>query len=201
MNEAPRAYKDFDLAALESLSRYKLLTSAIIPRPIAWVTTRSTKGVINAAPFSQFLVVSYDPPLLAISVAFGKRKKDTQRNIEDTGEFVVNTVPEHAAELIQKCSNDYPPDVSEVEELGLKLLPSQKLSVPRLAISAVHFECRLKQMIEVGDSPNQLIIGDVVLMHVEQKLIHDQKIDAEAYRTLARIGGRNYLRFGEIVTV
>lgn len=197
--ESGRRYSSLDIETIDPLGCYKLLTGSVVPRPIAWVTTRSPSGVVNAAPFSQFMIASYEPPLLAVGIGQGAtRKKDTQANIEATLEFVVNMVPEHAAQLIQRCAEDFPPEVSEAEVLGLELLPSERLAVPRLALSAIQFECRLHRMVGVGNS--QLILGRVVMMHADADLLRDQKIDADTYRTLARIGGRNYLRFGEIVS-
>jgi len=199
MSTGARTYTRFEVAKIGRLSCYKLLTGSVVPRPIAWVTTRSLAGVINAAPFSQFMIAAYDPPLLAIAVGKdGARKKDTEVNIEATGEFVVNMVPEDAAEIVQACAAEYPPDISEVEALGLEHLPSVCMAVPRLAMSAIQFECRVHHMAELGNS--QLIVGEVVMMHADSRIVDgSDKIKPDAYRTLARLGGRNYLQFGEIV--
>ncbi len=165
-------YQAIDLTCLEPSQRYKLLTGAVVPRPIAWVTTMSTEGVVNAAPFSQFVTLAYNPALLAISIGVGPRgKKDTLVNIEATSEFVINSVPDDAAGLVHLSAEDLPPHESEVERLGLVVVPSVQVAPPRLAISVLQFECRLNRIIEVGDDPNYIVIGDVVMMHVDGRLI------------------------------
>jgi flavin reductase (DIM6/NTAB) family NADH-FMN oxidoreductase RutF len=179
-----------------------MLTGAVIPRPIALVTTISPGGVVNAAPFSQFVIVAIDPGLLGISI--GPRQegpKDTLTNIHLSGEFVINMVAEDWAETVQACSEDYPPETSEVEFLGLKTLPSTIVAPPRLAGSRIQFECRLERILTFGTAPNHFIVGKVVLMHVCEGLVEDYKIDPVAYAPLARIGGRNFMRLGAIISV
>jgi flavin reductase (DIM6/NTAB) family NADH-FMN oxidoreductase RutF len=199
---AAEPHDAIDLSQLTRAERYKMLTGAVIPRPIAFVTTIGPNGAINAAPFSQFVIIAVDPGLLGISI--GPRPagpKDTLVNIQATGEFVINMVPESWAEAVQQSSEEYPAEVSEVEELGLACIPSVQVRPPRLASSPVHFECRLERIIELGSAPNHFVVGEVVMMHVARGLSSDCKIDPEAYAPLARIGGRNYVRFGEIIRV
>lgn len=204
-NDAVRergAHEAIDLGTLTRADRYKLLTGAVVPRPIAFVTTVAPNGGINAAPFSQFVIVAVDPGLLGISI--GPRPggpKDTLKNIERTGEFVINMVPDGWAETVQRSSEDYPAHISEVELLGLATEPSVHVRPPRLAMSQVQFECRLERIVQFGSAPNHFVVGEVVLMHVAAGLSVNCKIDARAYAPLARIGGRNYVRFGEIVSV
>jgi flavin reductase (DIM6/NTAB) family NADH-FMN oxidoreductase RutF len=196
----PQAHDTIDLAQLTRAERYKILTGAVIPRPIAFVTTIGPNGGINAAPFSQFVIIAVDPGLLGISI--GPRPagpKDTLVNIKAAGEFVINMVPEGWAETVQQSSEEYPAEVSEVEELGLACVSSVRVRPPRLASSPVQFECRLERIVEVGSAPNHFVIGEVVMMHVARGLSSDCKIDPKAYAPLARIGGRNYVRLGEII--
>ncbi len=191
-----------DVGTLTRAERYKLLTGAVVPRPIAFVTSLAANGGINAAPFSQFVIVAVDPGLLGISI--GPRPagpKDTLRNIERTGEYVINMVPDGWAETVQRSSEDYPADLSEVELLGLATEPSVHVGPPRLAMSPVQFECKLERIMQFGSGPNHFVVGEVALMHVAQGLSSNCKIDPRAYAPLARIGGRNYVRFGEIVSV
>jgi flavin reductase (DIM6/NTAB) family NADH-FMN oxidoreductase RutF len=205
MSEADVVQKQFDhvdLAALTRAERYKLLTGAVIPRPIAFVTTLGPNGVVNAAPFSQFVILAVDPGLLGVSV--GPRpggSKDTLVNIEAAGEFVINMVPEGWERVVQAASMDHPADVSEAKLLGLEIMPSLHVKPPRLAESKIQFECELEQILHFGDAPNSLIVGKVVAMHIRSGLTTDCKIDPKAYSPVARIGGRNYVRLGNIIEV
>ena len=195
------AYDAVDLAALTRAERYKILTGAVIPRPIAFVTTIASTGGVNAAPFSQFVILAVDPGLLGISI--GPRPaglKDTLVNIERTGEFVINMVPEDWATTVQEAGEDHPAEVSEIELLGLETLPSVCVRPPRIAHSKIQFECKLERIIEIGSAPNRLVVGTVATMHVLQGLSINCKIDPRKYAPLARIGGRNYSQLGEIIS-
>ncbi|MFA5957108.1 flavin reductase family protein [Hyphomicrobium sp.] len=184
---------EFDFEALAADDRYKLLTSTIVPRPIAWVTTLSKNGVRNAAPFSFFNAMSKDPPLLAVGImADGDGSmKDTARNILDTGEFVVNLVPREAAEAMNLTSIDAPPDVDELVLAKLDTLPSVKVKPERIAISPVSFECRLHTPIRLA---NQLIaLGEVVQAHIaDAKMLNIAKsyVDTPAMHLIGRMHGR-----------
>lgn len=197
-----QSFDHIDLDALSRADRYKILTGAVIPRPIAFVTTLGPGGLVNAAPFSQFVILAVDPGLLAFSI--GPKPggpKDTLTNVKALPEFVINTVPEGWEEIVQAASEELAPEVSEVEKLGLKTLASTRVRPPRLAGSKVQFECRLEQILQFGDAPNHFVIGRVVAMHVESGLAKDSKIDPKGYSPIARIGGRNYVRLGEVVKV
>jgi flavin reductase (DIM6/NTAB) family NADH-FMN oxidoreductase RutF len=195
-------YDTIDLSTLGRADRYKILTGAVVPRPIAFVTTLSSTGVVNAAPFSQFVIVAVDPGLLGISIGpSGRGPKDTLNNIRTSGEFVVNMVPGHWAGVVQAASVEHPADVSEVDLLGLDLLASSCVKPPRLAESDIQFECRTHTICEFGDAPNFFAIGEVVRMHVRQGLAENSKIDPQRHRPLARIGGRNYVAMGEMISI
>lgn len=205
MTSAPIAdagFESFDLSKLTRADRYKMLTGAVIPRPIAFVTSVSASGVVNAAPFSQFVIVAVDPGLLGFSV--GPRlssvdPKDTLVNIRSSGEFVINMVPDGWEEIVQKASDEHPSDVSEVDLLNFRTLLSKVVRTPRLMGSKVQFECTLEQILTFGDAPNHFIVGKVVAMHAQAGLTSDYKIDPIAYSPIARIGGRNYVRLGDVV--
>lgn len=188
------------ISETERQAKYKLLNGCIVPRPIAWVTSMRENGLVNAAPFSYFNVASIEPMLVSIAVIRkpGSVQKDTARNIRETGEFVVNMVDVYNVDAVNQTSADYPPDVSEVEALGLLLQPSSLVRVPRLEASRVHFECRLHQIVELGSpTRSDLIIGEVVHVHVEDALYRDGRIDATAFSPVSRLAGHSYSTLGE----
>lgn len=185
----------FDFATLPHQQAYKLLTSCIVPRPIAWVVTQGADGVLNAAPFSFFNVFSGNPPVVGIGV--GPRgsggRKDTAANIADTGEFVVNLVADELASRMNVTAIDFPPDVSELAEAGLSGLPSTKVAPPRIAESPVALECVLRQIVPLGES--SLVIGDVVAMHVRDELVLDAAkcyIDTPNLHLIGRMHGTGW---------
>ncbi|MGP9812743.1 flavin reductase family protein [Rhodopseudomonas sp. NSM] len=197
-------FDSIDLAALSRADRYKILTGAVIPRPIAFVTSLGPNNIVNGAPFSQFVILAVDPGLLGFSV--GPRTgsedvKDTVANVKDNGEFVINMVPEGWEVVVQQASEDHPRHVSEVDLLGFRTLPSRRIKTPRLAGSKIQFECKLEQVLQFGDAPNNFVVGRVVEMHIAEGLTNNCKIDPQAYAPLARIGGRSYVRLGDIVAV
>ena len=195
-------FEQFDLAALSRAERYKILTGAVIPRPIAFVTSLGANGLVNAAPFSQFVILAVDPGLLGFSVgprAGKSHPQDTLANVKETGEFVINMVPEGWEEAVQRASDEHPPEVSEVDLLGFKTIASAKIRTPRLLGSKIQFECILDQIVNFGDAPNSLVVGRVIAMHVKAGLTVDCKIDPKAYSPVARIGGRNYVRLGDVM--
>lgn len=197
---------------LSAQTRYKLFSGCIVPRPIALVTSLSPEGVINAAPFSQFFLISSEPPLLGIIV--GQRDggyrdgqsqdngpiKDTLTNISRLGEYVINTAPEELALAVQLCADELPPEQSEIGHAGLHVVPSTRVRVPRVAESKVQFECQLHRMVPFAGA-STLIAGEVVMIHTAPGLIDDGRVDIGRYAPLGRIGGRNYCRLTDLVSV
>lgn len=195
-------YERLTLDGLTRQQRYKLLTGSVIPRPIAFVTSLNEDGSINAAPFSQFIIIAADPGLLGFSVGPGPRGvKDTLRNVRRTGEFVINTVPEGLAEAVQLCADIVEPGVSELEAAKLTAVPSEQVAPPRVAETKIQFECRLERIVEFDNAPNALVVGRVLLMHARRGLVTDYRVDAAALGMLGRIGGRNYCRVREFISV
>ncbi len=188
-------------ADLDAAAAYKLLVGAVVPRPIAWISTLSRQGRTNLAPFSCFTFVSHQPPMVGISI--GRRPgglKDTARNIQDTGEFVVNIADETLLDALHRSAAEYGPEVSEPETLGLALAPSRAVKPPRVAAAPIALECRLHRVVDFG-AANQFHVGEVVVFHIADALYAGGKIDARAFRPLARLGGPNYATLGEVITL
>jgi flavin reductase (DIM6/NTAB) family NADH-FMN oxidoreductase RutF len=178
---------------------YKLLVGSVVPRPIAFVSTLSAEGVGNLAPFSFFNVVCANPPTICFSTMRkgpDAVKKDSLANIEATGEFVVNVVDEDFIGPMNTCAAEFEPDESEWDACGLTAVPSEVVAPPRVGESPVQMECRLKQVIEMGDQPGSgtLIIGEVVRMHVRDDLLENGRIVTERWNPIGRMAGATYVR-------
>ena len=177
----------------------KLLVGVILPRPIAFVSTISLDGVANLAPFSFFTAVCPKPPVVCFCNSIRVRdgsKKDTLRNVEAVGEFVINVVSEDFAQQMVACSGDYPPNVSEFDVSGLTPIPSDLVKPPRVKESRVQMECRLLQVVTVSTEPGggSLVMGEVVRFHVDDSVIDQGKVDPDRLRPIGRMGGIDYVR-------
>ena len=177
--------------------RYKVLTSFVLPRPIAWVTSLGPTGVVNAAPFSFFNVFAEDPPLcmFAVNRRPDGRVKDTVVNIERTGEFVVNIADEALARAMHDSSGDFPPDVGEPNYLGLKLAPSTKIATPRLADTPWAMECKTWKMIDVNED-RYLIMGEGINFYIRDELWDHEKmrVHMDRYHPMGRMFADRYCR-------
>jgi flavin reductase (DIM6/NTAB) family NADH-FMN oxidoreductase RutF len=175
---------------------YRLLVGAVVPRPIAFVSTISPEGVRNLAPFSFFNVVCGDPPVICFSPIWRNPPKDTIVNIRATGEFVVNIVSEDFADRMNICSGEYPSSVDEFSLSGLTPVESVVVRPPRVKESHVNMECRLMQIVDVSARPmgGSLVIGEVVRFHVDDAVIEDFKIDADKLGAVGRMSGSDYAR-------
>lgn len=192
-----------DFATLPVRDAYRLLVSAIVPRPIAFVTTTDENGVTNLAPFSFFNGVSSNPPCLAFSIARLRdgTKKDTLRNIEKNGEFVVNSAEEAFVEKVNAASATFPYGISEIEEVGLHSLPSDWIRPPRIAESAIQMECRLEKLVEIGGAEAgaaTLVVGRILGAHLAERVLENGEIRFEKLSPVARLGRDEWLRGGEI---
>ena len=186
---------ELEMSRLTEREKYRLLTSCIVPRPIAWVSTMDRNGVLNAAPFSFFTGVSVEPPMIMFAVERRHgQKKDTLVNIEDTGEFVVNVVTEATVEAMNETSRDFLPEEDEFALSGLTPVASVHVKVPAIQESPIHMECVLRQIIEIGSSPHALVIGEVVGVRVRDELMRDGRIDMEKLLAVGRMGGKFYTR-------
>jgi flavin reductase (DIM6/NTAB) family NADH-FMN oxidoreductase RutF len=184
---------------------YHLLVGSVVPRPIAWVSTISSDGTPNVAPFSFFMGVTGNPPTLAISSGLRRGiKKDTLVNVEESGELVVNIVVEEIGEQMNTTSADFPPNVDEFKEAGLTPAPSKRVRPPRVAQSPINIECVLKQIVYVGNEGSQsgLIIAEAVLWHVRDDLLTPQNtIDVAKLHAIGRLSGNWYTRTRDLYEI
>ena len=193
---------EIDPSTLAPRAAYKLLIGCIVPRPIAWVSTLGPDGVPNLAPFSFFMGVCNDPPTLAFSV--GPRAaasglgapglKDTVRNLEATGDFVVHVVDEALAERMNRTSGDYPPEVDEFQVAELTAVPGVKVRSPRLLEAPIGMECRVSQILRVGRGPHSLVLGEILYFHFRDGLFSPEtgRIDMRALHPVGRLAGEMY---------
>lgn len=177
---------------------YRLLIDTVVPRPIAWVSSRGANGVTNLAPFSFFNVLSVRPPILGFSPGYKRAPgagreplaKDTLRNIKESGVFVVNLVSLNLAEHMNNSAADFPPDVSEFEALGLTAVPGQFVDAPRLGEARVSLECRTFHLHELGGSC--LVLGEIVGLNIADEVLTDGRIDLDKFEPVGRLGGNWY---------
>lgn len=185
-------------------SLYKLMIGAIVPRPIAWVSTVNDAGMNNLAPFSFFNAVCANPPTLLFTASVRGAdggEKDTLRNIRANGEFVVNVVTETLAEAMNLTSTEFPAVVDEFAAAGLTPLPCARVRPARVGESPVSFECLLDQVIDVGDQPGggSIVIGRIVYLHViADVLIDSDKIDITRLQPIGRLAGNAYCRVNDL---
>jgi flavin reductase (DIM6/NTAB) family NADH-FMN oxidoreductase RutF len=186
-----------DVATTPVPDVYRLLTSLVVPRPIAWVTTVDAQGRANLAPFSFFNCFGANPPVVVFSPTLNRRseKKDTLRNIEATGEFVIHPAVADLAEQVNQSSKELPAGESEIDLVGLRTTPASKVKPPRLVEAPASLECVLQQIIPVGNGPisGNLVIGTVVQIHVDDRILgSDGTADPRKLRAIARLGGEWY---------
>jgi len=161
------------------------------PRPIGWISTRSVQGGVNAAPYSFFNAFNYTPPIVGFaSIGY----KDSVRNIEQTGEFVWNLVTRPLAEAMNQTCAAVPPEVSEFDLAGLTPAASRLVAPPRIAESPVSFECKLTQLVQLQDISGHklttwLVLGEVVAVHIAQRLLVDGVYDTARADHVLRGGG------------
>jgi flavin reductase (DIM6/NTAB) family NADH-FMN oxidoreductase RutF len=195
-----------DVAETSAIEVYSLLVGIVAPRPIGWVTTLDLEGRVNLAPFSFFNLFGASPPVVVFSPTIRRNgtRKDTLLNVETTGEFVINAAVESLAEAVNLSSAELAPGESEVELTGLTLVPSVKVKPPRIAESPAHLECRVRQIIAIGDGPmsGNLVIGEVVVVHVDDSVLDDsKKVDPRKLKLIARLGGEWYCRSTDLFSL
>lgn len=179
---------------------HHLLLSAVAPRPIAWASTISNDGVPNLAPFSFFNVFSANPPILIFSPARRVRNnttKHTLTNVEETGEVVINMVTYDLVHQASLSSSEYPEGTSEFEKCGLTILASDKVKPFRVAESPVQLECKVNDIINLGNEggAGNLVICEVLKVHLAYEILDDDNgIDQTKLDLVARAGGSYYSR-------
>jgi flavin reductase (DIM6/NTAB) family NADH-FMN oxidoreductase RutF len=184
---------DIDPAALGTGGFYSFLTSVVLPRPIAWVSSRSSAGVDNLAPHSFFTVSSVDPPIVQFTSV---GRKDSLTNVEQTGEFVVSLTPEWLFEQVNATATDFPAEVSEFDAVGVEREPSLKVAPPRVARSPVALECKLHTTIpfDLGT----VVMGRVVHAVIDQDALEDGRPAIDRLAPLSRLGGNEWGTHGQI---
>lgn len=192
MPTASRSFRALDCRALSRAEQAKLLTSAVVPRPIALVCSIGPAG-LNAAPFSYFNIAAIDPMMVMFSIAPTQYQragepKDTLVNVEATREFVVHLVDHDNRHRMNACSPEYPSGVSEVELAGFTLEPSVKVTPPRIVDFPVQFECVVSQMHDLGSSGHRLVVGEVLYAHYRSGVFTDQlHVDLNELDTIGRL--------------
>ena len=190
-------YERVELESMAFDSRYKILSGAVIPRPIALVSTLAADGSVNIAPFSSFMIASVENGYLAFSVGPSEHPKRTLLNIRRSRMYVINAVSEGMADAVQRSGAERPAKQADAPRFGFALLPSECIAVPRVADARIHFECRLRRVLRFGES--NMVIGEVVRMHVRAGLMSEGKIDPARYAPLGRLAGRNYCTVRDVV--
>ena len=185
---------EFDLEGEHANRSYAVLVSLVTPRPIAWVTSLSRDGHLNAAPFSFFNALGAHPPIIGFCP--GNRDdgqpKDTARNVRETHEFVVNLVDEAVAQAMNKTSAPLPYGQNELEEVGLTIAPSSVVKPPRIGEAPASLECREWGTLQIGE--NRLIIGLVKRVHVREELVDREtlRIRGERFHVVGRMASPNW---------
>jgi len=184
---------EINLKDLDPKQIYKLMISAIVPRPIAWVSTVSKDGILNAAPFSYYAGVSSSPPVVMISI--GKKdtqeKKDTWKNIEETGEFVINLVTKDLVDKMNITSISFESNVNEFEKAKITPKKATIVNAPLIEESPVNLECKTYEIVNIGKMG--IIFGEILNIHVEDTILNEKGyIDTTKLEIIGRLGGANY---------
>lgn len=184
------------------------IKALIVPRPIGWISTVSLDGVVNLAPFSFFNAVCHPPPVVmfcANSAPDGRGLKDSRRNAEETGQFVVNLATWELREEMNKSSAPVAPEIDEFDIAGLTAEPSELVKPPRVAQSPAHLECEYLQTVELPPAvpglSNAIVLGRVIGVHIDERVITDGYVDITKLKPIARLGYAEYAVIGEAFTM
>ena len=200
-------YVTVNPAEISNTENYKLLIGSVLPRPIAFVSSQNADGQLNLAPFSFFNAVCSNPPtVLFCPMVRGSdgEKKDTLKNIEATGEYVINIVNEEIVERMNATAGEFPSDVNEFEVSGLTPEKSLIVKPPRVLEAPVSFECKLQQIVNIGDGgrgSGNIVIGTVVMFHLREDLYQNGRIDTDLLKPVARLAGSAYCPVREVFEI
>ncbi|WP_291425909.1 flavin reductase family protein [Deinococcus sp.] len=193
MTDPDPRFTHFDLTALPHAARYKLVTATVVPRPVAWVSTRNAAGTVNLAPYSFFGLMGSDPPVVAF--APGNRPdgtpKDTALNIPAGADFTVNLVSRELAGVMNATATDFPASLGEPATLGIEMENGVQVATPRVRASPAALECREVQTVLIGNT--RIILGEVIGLTVRSDTIADPErhhIHTAALDLIGRTGGR-----------
>lgn len=187
-----------DLAGRTPAQKQGLLSQLVVPRPIAMITTVDPAGRLNVAPFSYYMPVSGEPPLVAVTVGAVREAtgepKDTWVNLRASGEFVINVTTTALADHIEVVAREYPPGVDEAEVVGWRTVPSQVVGPPSLADSPAHLECRVREVIDRGDPAScfsgvHIVLAEVVCITADESILESPtRVDPSKVRAVGRMG-------------
>ncbi len=180
-------HKQVDPSELAGREAYHLLTSLVVPRPIAWVSTLSRSGIRNVAPHSYFNGMSSDPLIVHFT---STGTKDSFVNARDTGEFVVNMVSRDLAEEMNLTAANFPPEEDEFTWARLDDAPSFRVKPPRVAAAKAAFECKVVHILELGNGC--MVFGEVVMIVVDEQIVREGRVDPELLSPIGRLGGSTY---------
>jgi flavin reductase (DIM6/NTAB) family NADH-FMN oxidoreductase RutF len=187
---------ELDLAALDERERYFLLTSVVVPRPIAWVSTLDADGARNLAPYSYFNACSATPPIVHFT---STTSRDSIANVRATGEFVINIVSDDLAQAMRTSSAALHSGEDEFEVAGLQTVPSRTVSPPRVAGAKVALECRLRQLLEMGEGT--MVFGDVLHVHVERSVWREGRVDPTLLRPVGRLSAPYFTTVSDVYSL
>jgi len=183
------------------------MIGSIVPRPIALVSTTSIDGINNLAPFSYFNGVCSKPPTIMFAPArrgWDGEEKDTLINIRETKEFSINIVSEDIGEQMVQCSTDFKQDIDEFSVSDLSPSPSKRIKPPLVAESKISFECRLNQIVEIGDGnagSGFIVIGTIILFHIDDNIYKNGRISLDQLQPLGRVAGNGYIRLTDTLEI
>ena len=195
---------EINLMNLEPRHAHDLLTSAVIPRPIAWVSTMNKEGQTNLAPFSFFTGVSWSPPVLAFSVVnrADGTLKDTAKNIREVPEFVVHIVSVDLLATMEYSAKPIPYGTDDISITGIHWLSSRTIKPRRVQEAKIAFECTLERIVTVSEGPNagNLMLGRIQLVHVRDDLLKDgREVDWQGLDILGRLSGNRYCAVRSVI--